>query len=71
MLAINGIRGLTIGAIASFLNLSKSFSMPVSKLSQQINVIVMAMAGAKRIFNFIDEESEIDNGYVTLVNAEK
>ncbi len=71
LLAINGIGGLTIGAIASFLNLSKSFSMPVSKLSQQINVIVMAMAGAKRIFNFIDEEPEIDNGYVTLVNAEK
>jgi ATP-binding cassette subfamily B protein len=71
LLAINGIGGLTIGAIASFLNLSKSFSMPISKLSQQINSIVMAMAGAKRIFNLIDENKEKDEGYVTLVNAKK
>lgn len=71
LLAINGIGGLTIGAIASFLNLSKSFSVPISKLSQQINSIVMAMAGAKRIFNLIDEEPEKDEGYVTLVNAKK
>ena len=71
LLAINGIGGLTIGAIASFLNLSKSFSMPISRLSQQINSVVMAMAGAKRIFNLMDEEPEVDNGYVTLVNAEK
>lgn len=71
LLAINGIGGLTIGAIASFLNLSKSFSMPISKLSQQINSIVMAMAGAKRIFELMDEEPETNNGYVTLVNAEK
>lgn len=69
LLAINGIGGLTIGAIASFLNLSKSFTMPISKLSQQINLIVMAMAGAKRIFNLIDEEPEKDEGYVTLVNV--
>jgi ATP-binding cassette subfamily B protein len=71
LLAINGIGRLTIGAIASFLNLSKSFSMPITKLSQQINSIVMAMAGAKRIFSLIDEEPEKDEGYVTLVNAEK
>jgi ATP-binding cassette subfamily B protein len=71
LLAVNGIGGLTVGAIASFLNLSKSFSMPISKLSQQINSIVMAMAGAKRIFSLIDEEPEKDEGYVTLVNAEK
>lgn len=71
ILAIYGIGGLTIGAIASFLNLSKSFSMPISKLSGQINSIVSAMAGAKRIFNLIDQEPEEDNGYVTLVNAEK
>lgn len=70
LLAINGIGGLTIGAIASFLNLSKSFTMPISKLSQQINSIVMAMAGAKRIFNLMDEEPEKDEGYVTLVNVE-
>lgn len=71
LFAINGIGGLTIGAIASFLNLSKSFSMPISKLSQQINSIVSAMAGAKRIFNLMDEQPEKDEGYVTLVNAEK
>lgn len=71
LLAIHGIGGLTIGAIASFLNLSKNFSMPISRLSQQINSVVMAMAGARRIFNLMDEEPEVDNGYVTLVNAEK
>ena len=69
LLAINGIGGLTIGAIASFLNLSKSFSMPITQLAQQINLVVMAIAGAKRIFKLIDEEKEVDNGYVTLVNA--
>ena len=69
LLAINGIGGLTIGAIASFLNLSKSFSMPITQLAQQINLVVMAIAGAKRIFKLMDEEKEMDNGYVTLVNA--
>lgn len=68
-LAVNGIGGLTLGAIASFLQLSKSFSMPISQVSQQINSVVMAMAGAKRIFTLLDEEVETDNGYVTLVNA--
>ena len=68
-LAVNGIGGLTLGAIASFLQLSKSFSMPISQVSQQINSVVMAMAGAKRIFALLDEEVEADNGYVTLVNA--
>ena len=71
LLAIYGIGGMTVGAIAAFLNLSKSFTIPISRLSQQINSIVMAMAGAKRIFKFMDEEKEFDNGYVTLVNAEK
>lgn len=71
ILAINGVGGLTIGAIASFLNLSKSFSMPISRLSQQINSIVMALAGGKRIFELMDQEPERDEGYVTLVNAEK
>lgn len=69
-LAINGVGGLTIGAIVSFLNLSKSFSMPISQISQQVNLIIMALAGAKRIFTLIDEKEEEDNGYVTLVNAE-
>ncbi len=68
-LAINGVNSLTLGAIASFLNLSKSFTMPISQVAQQINSIAMAFAGAERIFGLIDEESETDNGYVTLVNA--
>lgn len=71
ILAINGIGGLTIGGIAAFLNLSKSFTMPISRLSQQINLIVMALAGAKRIFELMDEEPEQDEGYVTLVYAQK
>ena len=71
ILAINGIGGLTIGMIASFLNLSKSFTMPITQLSHQINMVVVALAGAKRIFELIDEEPEVDNGYVTLVNAKK
>ena len=71
ILAINGVGGLTIGAIVSFLNLSKSFSMPITQLSQQINLVVMALAGGKRIFELMDEEPEKDEGYVTLVNAKK
>lgn len=69
LLAINGIGGLTLGMIAAFLQLSKSFTMPVSQISQQVNSIVMALAGAERIFNLMDEEPEQDEGYVTLVNA--
>ncbi len=69
ILAINGIGGLTLGMIAAFLQLSKSFTMPVSQISQQINSIVMALAGAERIFTLMDEEPEQDEGYVTLVNA--
>ncbi len=68
-LALNGVNALTLGAIASFLNLSKSFTMPISQVAQQLNSIVMAFAGAERIFALIDEPSEVDNGYVTLVNA--
>ena len=68
-LAINGISGFTIGAIASFMQLTRSFTMPITQVSQQINSIVMALAGAKRIFELMDEEPEVDDGYVTLVNA--
>lgn len=68
-LAVNDIGGLTLGAIASFLQLSKSFSAPISQVSQQVNSVVMALAGAKRIFELLDEEEEADDGYVTLVNA--
>lgn len=59
----------TAGTVASFLQLSKSFTMPINQISQQLNSVVMAMAGAKRIFALLDEESETDEGYVTLVNA--
>lgn len=69
VLAVNGIGGLTLGGIAAFLQLSKSFTMPINQISQQVNFIVMALAGAKRIFALIDEKHEDDNGYVTLVNA--
>ncbi len=68
-LAITGTTGVTVGAIAAFLQLSKSFTMPINNMSQQINSIIMALAGAERIFELIDETPETDNGYVTLVNA--
>lgn len=61
--------GLTLGAIAAFLQLSKSFTQPISQISQQMNAIVMALAGASRVFELMDEEPEQDEGYVTLVNA--
>lgn len=70
-LAVNGLSGITIGAIASFLQLSKTFSMPISQVAQQLNSVVMAMAGAQRIFGLLDEEVETDDGYVTLVNAKQ
>jgi ATP-binding cassette subfamily B protein len=71
ILAISGVGGLTLGMIASFLQLSRSFSMPISQISQQLNSIVMALAGAERIFELMDEPSETDNGYVTLVNVKE
>lgn len=70
-LAINGIGGLTLGAIASFLSLSKSLTNPISQVSQQLNSVVMALAGAERIFELMDVEPEVDDGKVTLVNAER
>jgi ATP-binding cassette subfamily B multidrug efflux pump len=69
ILAINGIGNTTLGEIAAFLQLSKAFTMPVSQIAQQLNSIVMALAGAERIFKLMDEEPEQDEGYVTLVNA--
>ena len=68
-LALKGMGGVTVGIIASFLLLSRSFTMPISQVSQQLNSIIMAMAGAERIFKLIDEQPEKDEGYVTLVNA--
>lgn len=69
ILSISGVTSLTLGALASFLQLNKSFSQPISQVSQQLNSIVMALAGAERVFSLLDEEPEIDDGYVTLVNA--
>ena len=65
-LAFHGVGGLTLGAIAAFLQLSRSFTMPISQISQQASAIVMALAGAGRIFELLDEEPETDEGYVTL-----
>ncbi len=70
-LTIVGIGVMTLGSIASFLQLSRSFTMPISQVSQQINSVVMALAGAERIFELMDEPSEEDHGVVTLVNAEE
>ncbi len=69
--ALNGFGGLTLGGLASFLSFNKSFSMPINQISMQINSVVMALAGADRIFTLLDEEVEVDDGYVTLVNAEE
>lgn len=71
ILALYGVGGFTIGALVSFLAFNKSFSMPVNQVSQQLNAIVMALAGADRIFKLLDEEPEVDDGYVELVNAEE
>jgi ATP-binding cassette subfamily B protein len=69
VLSITGVGGLTLGGLASFLQLNKSFSMPINQVAQQFNSIVMALAGADRIFKLLDEKEEADDGYVTLVNA--
>ena len=71
ILATSGVGALTVGAIVSFLQLSKSFSAPIGQVSQQFNSIIMALAGAQRIFTLMDEDSEVDDGYVTLVNAKR
>ena len=71
LLAVNGYLGLTIGTLVSFLTLNKSFNHPISQVSQQANSIVMALAGAERVFELLDEEPETDDGYVTLVNAKR
>lgn len=70
-LAISGVSGLSLGALASFLTFNKSFNMPINQVSQQFNSIVMAMAGAERIFKMMDEVPEADAGYVTLVNVKE
>ncbi len=71
LLSVNGVGGLTFASVASFMQLSKSFVMPINQLSQQLNAVVMALAGAERIFELLDEKEEEDKGYVTLVNAKR
>lgn len=71
IVAINNIGGLTLGGLASFLQLNRSFTMPITQISQQLNSVIMASAGAKRIFAVIDEELELDEGMVTLANVKE
>lgn len=71
ILALYGVAGLTLGKLASFLSFNKSFNMPINQVSMQLNSIVMALAGADRIFKLLDEEPEVDDGYVKLVVAEE
>ena len=71
VLALGKVGGFTLGGLASFLTFNKSFSMPINQISMQMNAIVMAMAGADRIFRLMDEKEELDEGYVTLVNAKE
>ena len=69
VLALNGVGGFTLGKLASFLTYNKSFGQPINQLSMQLNNIVMALAGSERIFALLDEQPEVDDGYVTLVRA--
>jgi len=71
LFALTGISGLTLGSLASFLNFNRSFNMPINQVSQQFNSIIMALAGAERIFRLLDEKPETDEGYVELVNAKE
>lgn len=71
ILAISGVGSFTLGGLASFLQLNKSFTQPISQVSQQLNAVVMALAGAERVFNLMDEKPEVDDGCVTLVNAKE
>ena len=71
VLSVLGIGGITLGVMASYLQFTRSFTQPFMQIAQQFNSIIMALAGAERIFHMIDEEPEVDDGYVTLVNAKK
>ncbi|MBS6723228.1 MAG: ABC transporter ATP-binding protein [Clostridiales bacterium] len=70
-LSVLGIGNITLGVMASYLQFTKSFTQPFLQIAQQFNSIIMALAGAERIFNMMDAEPEVDEGYVTLVNAKK
>jgi len=70
IMAVKGIGGMTVGTVVAYLQLTRSFSQPITQVSQQLNSVLTALAGAERIFAVIDEEPEADDGYVTLVNAD-
>ena len=71
VLALNGMGSLTLGTLVSYLNLNRNFTQPVTQVSQQLNSVIMALAGAERIFKLLDQQPEVDNGYVELVNVEQ
>ena len=71
LLALNGYAGLTVGTLIAFVGLNRSFTQPITQISQQMNFIVMAAAGAQRVFRLLDEKPEEDHGYVELVNAQE
>lgn len=71
VLGINGLAGVTIGTVVTFVGLNKSFTNPITQVSQQINFVVNAAAGAHRVFDLMDQEPEADEGYVELVNAKE
>lgn len=71
VLALNGMGSLTLGTLVSYLNLNRNFTQPVTQVSQQFNSIIMALAGAERVFKLLDEQPERDDGHVQLVNAKK
>ncbi|WP_367924488.1 ABC transporter ATP-binding protein [uncultured Ruthenibacterium sp.] len=71
LLALNGVGGVTVGTIVAFVSLNKSFTQPITQISQQMNSIVMAAAGAQRVFEMMDQTPEQDNGYVEMVNAKE
>ena len=71
VLGINGLAGVTIGTVVTFVGLNKSFTNPITQVSQQINFVVNAAAGAQRVFDLMDQEPEVDDGYVELVNAKE
>lgn len=70
IMTVNGFGGMTVGTLIAYLQYTRTFSMPITQVSQHLNAVLTALAGAERIFKVIDEEPEADNGYVTLVNAE-
>ncbi len=71
LLAINGLAGVTLGTVITFVGLNKSFTQPITQVSQQVNFVVTAAAGAQRVFDLMDQTPEVDEGYVELVNAKE